>query len=363
MQRHHRGEPFTGEDGRHDLRGEAAVRRQHRVERRLVEGRSTVGLDDLASPCQLTNDRLCAEIDRALLAERADPGGERLVRDRKRVHAGHVLPQRDAARSRLAQKAFQDGVDLGQDPRVIIDAHLHVDDVPALGWSLEAAYCVRRLDEAGIDRGVVMTIVDAPEVNPNALELVAEACAAYPGRLEAFARIHPWYGDRSLELLDRAIGDLGFKGLKLHPVSTIAHPGGEETLRLIRRAAEHSAPTLFHCGDEPLTTPLTIAHAAAACPEATIILGHMGGYVHADEAIDVAERFRNLVLETSAMPYPAKVRAAVERLGPERVLYASDGPACSPRIELEKVRLAGLDPAAERLVTGGNAERILAAVA
>jgi len=221
---------------------------------------------------------------------------------------------------------------------------------------------VRRLDEAGIDRGVVMTIVDAPEVNPGALELIADACAAYPGRLEAFARIHPWYGDQSLALLERAIGELGFKGLKLHPVSTIAHPSGEDTLRLIRRAAEHSAPTLFHCGDEPLTTPLAIAHAAAACPEATIILGHMGGYFHSDEAIDVAERFPNLVLETSAMPYPAKIRAAVERIGADRILYASDGPACSPLLELEKVRLAGLDPEAERLVLGGNAERILAAV-
>jgi predicted TIM-barrel fold metal-dependent hydrolase len=246
---------------------------------------------------------------------------------------------------------------------VIIDAHLHVDDVPALGWKLEAEHCVRRLDEAGIDRGVVMTIVDAPEVNPHALELVAEACAAFRGRLEAFARIHPWYGDESLALLDRALGELGFKGLKLHPVSTIAHPSGEETLRLIRRAAEHAAPTLFHCGDEPLTTPLTVAHAAAAVPEATIILGHMGGYMHADEAIEVAERFPNLVLETSAMPYPAKIRAAVERIGPERVLYASDGPACSPLIELEKVRLAGLDEAEERLVLGGNAQRILDAVA
>jgi len=245
---------------------------------------------------------------------------------------------------------------------MIIDAHLHVDDIPALGWSLEAGHCVRRLDEAGIDRGVVMTIVDAPEVNPQALELIAEACAAYPGRLDAFARIHPWYGEQSLALLERAIGELGFKGLKLHPVSTIAHPSGEDTLRLIRLAAEHSAPTLFHCGDEPLTTPLAIAHAAAACPEATIIFGHMGGYFHSDEAIDVAERFPNVVLETSAMPYPAKVRAAVDRLGPERILYASDGPACSPLLELEKVRLAELDPAAERLVLGGNAERILAAV-
>ena len=73
---------------------------------------------------------------------------------------------------------------------MIIDAHLHVDDIPALGWKLAAADCVRRLDEAGIERGVVMTIVDAPEVNPEALELIADACAAFPDRLEAFARIH-----------------------------------------------------------------------------------------------------------------------------------------------------------------------------
>jgi uncharacterized protein len=245
---------------------------------------------------------------------------------------------------------------------MIIDAHLHVDDIPALGWKLAAADCVRRLDEAGIERGVVMTIVDAPEVNPHALELIAEACAAFPGRLEAFARIHPWYGEESLALLERAIGELGFKGLKLHPVTTIAHPAGADTLRLIRAAAAHGAPTLFHCGDEPLTTPFAIARAAEACPEATIILGHMGGYFHVDDAIDAAARHPNLVLETSAMPYPYRVREAVERLGPERILYASDGPACSPRIEVEKVRLAGLDPEAERLVLGANARRLLYAV-
>jgi predicted TIM-barrel fold metal-dependent hydrolase len=245
---------------------------------------------------------------------------------------------------------------------MIIDAHLHVDDIPALGWKLAAGDCVRRLDEAGIEKGVVMTIVDAPEVNPDALDLIAEACAAHPGRLEAFARIHPWYGDESVSLLERAIGELGFKGLKLHPVTTIAHPAGADTLRLIRAAAAHGAPTLFHCGDEPLTTPLAIARAAEACPEATIILGHMGGYFHVDEAIEVAERHANLVLETSAMPYPEKIREAVERLGPERVIYGSDGPACSPRIEVEKVRLAGLDADSERLVLGENAARLLEGV-
>lgn len=244
---------------------------------------------------------------------------------------------------------------------MIVDAHLHVDDIPALGWKLEASLCVERLDEAGIDKGVIMTIVDAPEVNPDAIELIAAACDEYPDRLWAFARIHPWYGEVSVALLERAF-DLGFKGLKLHPVSTVAHPGLEDTLRLVRIAARHNAPTLFHCGDEPMTTPLAVARAAEAVPEAAIILGHMGGYVHVEEAIEVAVRFPNLILETSAMPYPAKIREAVDAVGPERVIYGSDGPVCSPRLEVRKVRLAGLEASDEELVLAGNAMRILEAV-
>src|SRR5579883_3277631 len=92
---------------------------------------------------------------------------------------------------------------------VIVDPHLHVDDIPALGWKLGADLCIERMDEAGIEVGVIMTIVDAPEVNPDALELIAEACAAHPGRLEAFARLHPWYPEAP-DLLERAFA-LGFK--------------------------------------------------------------------------------------------------------------------------------------------------------
>jgi predicted TIM-barrel fold metal-dependent hydrolase len=253
------------------------------------------------------------------------------------------------------------GADTGTND-AIIDAHMHVDDVPALGWHLSAELCIQRMDEARIDRAVVMTITDLPEVNPDALELIAEAVAAYPDRLYGFARIHPWYPE-ALSFLERALTELGFKGLKLHPVTTSAHPAGEETLRLIRKAAEHGAPVLFHCGDEPLSTPLTIAQAARLCPEATFILGHMGGYAHVDEALEVAEQLANVVLETSAFPYPSKIREAVERIGGERVLFGSDGPACSPRLELEKVRLAELAPQTERLVLGANIERLLEAVA
>ncbi|MGI8475401.1 MAG: amidohydrolase family protein, partial [Thermomicrobiales bacterium] len=194
------------------------------------------------------------------------------------------------------------------------------------------------------------------------IEYIAEAIQRYPGRLIGYARMNPRYGDEAVRLFDRAIREYGFKGLKLHPVSYVMHPASGATLDLIRHAASLKAPTLFHCGDEEFTLPLQIAEAAAAVPEATIILGHMGGYFHVRDAIRVAKRLPNLILETSAMPYPGMIKETVEQLGAHRLLFASDGPGCDPALEVEKVRRAGLTPEEETLIFAGNISRILAEV-
>jgi predicted TIM-barrel fold metal-dependent hydrolase len=241
---------------------------------------------------------------------------------------------------------------------VIVDSHAHVDEVPALGWMDPAASLVGLMDQAGIDRAVVMTYTDLPAVNPNALEYLADQIGLFPSRLIGYVRVHPWY-PQALDLLERAFGEFNMRGVKLHPVGNLSHPAADVTLRVIRRAAEHHAPVLFHCGDEALTTPLQIALAAEAVPEATIILGHMGGYFHVDEAIEVAARFPNLYLETSAMPYPHMIRRAIDVVGANRVLFASDGPGCLPSLELHKVRLAGLSPAEEERVLSGNILELL----
>jgi predicted TIM-barrel fold metal-dependent hydrolase len=241
---------------------------------------------------------------------------------------------------------------------VIVDSHAHVDEVPALGWIDPASSLVDLMDQAGVDRAVVMTYTEAPAVNPNALEYLADQIGRYPERLIGYVRVHPWYPE-ALDLLERAFGDFKMKGVKLHPVGNLSHPAAEVTLRVIRRAAEHHAPVLFHCGDEALTTPLQIAAAAEAVPEASIILGHMGGYFHVDEAIEVAARLPNLLLETSAMPYPEQIRRAVQTIGAERVLFASDGPGCLPRLEVHKVRLAGLSSVEEQRVFADNILELL----
>jgi len=241
---------------------------------------------------------------------------------------------------------------------VIVDSHAHVDEVPALGWMDPASTLIGLMDEAGIDRAIVMTYTELPAVNPNALEYLAEQIARYPHRLVGYVRVHPWYPE-AVDLVDRAFAEFGMRGVKLHPVGNLSHPASEVTLRVMRRAAEHRAPVLFHCGDEPLTTPLQIALAAEAVPEATIILGHMGGYFHVEEAIEVATRVPNLYLETSAMPYPSMIRRAIDAIGAERVLFASDGPGCLPSLEVHKVRLAGLTAAEEEQVFAANILHLL----
>jgi uncharacterized protein len=242
---------------------------------------------------------------------------------------------------------------------VIVDFHTHVDEAEAFGWIDPPEKLVPLLDEAGIDRAACMTYVDLPGSNPSALEYLAGAIARFPERLIGFVRLNPSYRRDASAALDRAVSEFGFRGVKLHPTTTLAHPADEPTVALLRRAAQLGVPVLFHCGDDPYTTPQAIAAGARQAPDTAVVLGHMGGYFHVDDAIAMAERHPNLYLETSAMPYPRKIAEAVGRLGAERVVFGSDGPGCNPALEVEKVRMLGLDQNAERLVLGENAAHLL----
>lgn len=256
-------------------------------------------------------------------------------------------------------RSFGISVEWGDDYLLIIDFHTHVDEAELFGWIDPPEKLVPLLDEAGIDKAVIMTYVDLPGSNPEALEYIAEAVARFPDRLVGFARLNPNYRDESRRILRRAITELAFRGLKLHPTTTLAHPAGDATVDLMRDCGELGVPVLFHCGDDPYTTPQAIAAGAAQAPDTLVVMGHMGGYFHAGEAIDAAETHPNLYLETSGMPYPMRIAEAVERVGAQRVVFGSDGPGSNPALEVEKIRILGLRAEDEAMVLGGNAARLL----
>jgi predicted TIM-barrel fold metal-dependent hydrolase len=241
---------------------------------------------------------------------------------------------------------------------VLLDFHTHVDEAEAFGWIDPPEKIVGLLDEAGIDMAVIMTYTDLPGLNPDALDYIVACAAAFPDRLIPFVRLNPNYPADMPGLVERSI-ELGVKGIKLHPTTTLAHPAGDATVALLRLAAAADLPVLFHCGDDPYTTPQSLGLAAELVPDAAIVFGHMGGYFHVLDAIEVAKRHDNVYLETSAMPYPELIRRAVGEVGAHRVVFGSDGPGCNPRLELQKVQGLGLAAEDEAAVVAGNALRLL----
>ena len=189
---------------------------------------------------------------------------------------------------------------------MIIDFHTHVDEAPAFGWLDPPEKIVGLLDEAGIDRAVIMTYTDLPGSNPAALDYITASAKRFPDRLVPFVRLNPSYTDEMPGILKRAL-QLGVKGVKLHPTTTIAHPAGAATVAVLRLCAEASLPVLFHCGDDPYTTPQALALAAALVPDCSIVMGHMGGYFHAADAIEANT--------------PAEYVAALSRAPTERIWF------------------------------------------
>lgn len=240
----------------------------------------------------------------------------------------------------------------------IIDSHAHVDEYEAFGWFDPPETLIELMDEAGIEKAVVMTYADAPVLKTDALRYLYDACKKHTGRLIPYARINPHAGNAE-SLLREAVVDMGMKGLKIHQESVTAAAHHPSVLRLVKTAARFDAPSLFHTGDESLSLPQQFVRLAEEAPEATIILAHMGGYHHTEDAIRLCERYDNLLLDTSACPYPHRIEEAIQRVGAGRVLFGSDGPGCNPALELKKIRRLGLAEDEERMVLHDNIASIL----
>lgn len=242
---------------------------------------------------------------------------------------------------------------------MIIDAHAHMDEIPSLGWMDPADRVVGFLDRAGIDMAVVSTYCNMPGIKDDAVEYLYEGCSQYPGRFIPYIRLDPWYGDRALAVLDRAVKQFGFKGVKFHPAHYSLQPFGIDTVNILKRAAEYDIPVLFHCSDEACCLPLQIAEACRQSPETTVILAHMGGFYHLEDAIRVCQKYPNVYMDTCESPFPHGIEKAVRELGAEKILFGTDIPTDNPFFEIEKIKCIGLSKEEEELIFCGNIARIL----
>jgi predicted TIM-barrel fold metal-dependent hydrolase len=156
----------------------------------------------------------------------------------------------------------------------------------------------------------------------------------------------------------RAVREYGLKGLKLHPIIDSYQANHSMVFPLIEAAGELGVPVTIH-SHQPGSQPALIGDLASRFPTVTIIMAHMGMAAYRD-AIYVAQKERNVILETSAQPWTHRVvRVAAERIGIERIIFGSDAPLHHPKVELTKIEVAGLSPEEKAAVLGGNISRLL----
>lgn len=240
---------------------------------------------------------------------------------------------------------------------MIIDAHAHLDVVESAGWDDSPEKLLRLMEGAGIEKTVVTSYGDTPGPNPS-VERLRGYVEEYPDRFIGFPRLDPRYGDEAAEVFERAMEDDGMRGLKLHPVSYGSPLFEEPTLRLLEMAADIDVPVLIHSGDRLGALPQQVSEAARHT-DATLLMGHIGGYFNAREALAAAREHENIVLETSAFPYPRVIQDAVDEIGAERVVYGSDMPPANPVVELKKVEVLDLtDEQRERILWRNAADML-----
>lgn len=238
---------------------------------------------------------------------------------------------------------------------MIIDAHAHSDYEPVLGWDDPPEKVVGIMDANGIDKSVIMAYNEDSRSN---IRTTYEAYKKFPDRILPFLRVNPLDAG-VLDLIDEAFTKYEFKGLKLYPMAYLDYPYGPHTQTVLEKAAEYGVPVIFHCADELFSFPLHIGMAADLCPETKIIMAHMGGHFHTDDAIQVCLTHPNVYVDTSETPYVNKILETIEKVGPDRVLFGTDSPVDNPAVEIEKIRSLHLDKEVEDQVFYKNIAALL----
>ncbi len=239
---------------------------------------------------------------------------------------------------------------------MIIDQHNHVWEGESTGGFLDEGMSVKRIlkemDVAGVDMCGVCTVAQAIDN-----DYVVKAQREHPDRLFGYCMVNPREKNAADTL--RKYLDLGLVGLKLHPRLHGYQLGDHDLLDPVMKVcSEYKVPMFSHGGSEENDHPFYFEELARTFPDVTIILGHMCALNCCDDAIMVAARNKNVYLDTSTAEL-FSLKAAIKKVGPEKILMSTDWPGNDFRMELLKVEIAANgDERIRNLISGENYARI-----
>jgi predicted TIM-barrel fold metal-dependent hydrolase len=241
---------------------------------------------------------------------------------------------------------------------VIVDAHIHLGYWPR--WNLRFALSdlYKVMTKWGYYGAIVMpALVDGPEeTNENLLTSIERAGPI--GRLYFFA----WFDSRlRVEWLREKYSSHGIHGLKFHASISQQSIEDHRIEPYLDFANRHRLPLLYHCGRTPISWPGAIKRIAPSYPDIKFILAHLGGTA-LDRILETKMLFKgglpeNIYVGTSTARHPRLLARLFHEYGPDRMLFGTDLPFTSQRMNFDCLRYAGLDR--HEGVMGGNILKVL----
>lgn len=206
-------------------------------------------------------------------------------------------------------------------------------------------------------------------------DYVANVVKKYPDQFIGFASVDPWKEAEAVQELERAVKDLGLRGLKLHPISQAFFPNDQRFYPLWQKCVELDIPALFHTGQTGIgagtpggsglklkySQPIHIDDVAADFPDLTIIMAHPA-VPWQEEQLSIALHKANVYIDLSGWSpkyfRPVLVQYASTLLQ-DKVLFGSDYPAIQPDRWLKDFEVLDIKEEVRRKILLENARKLL----
>lgn len=228
------------------------------------------------------------------------------------------------------------------------------------------------MERAGVDVTVAQSFAwESADLCREHNDYLLAAAADSDRRIKAFCSVQAANASDAIAEAMR-VKELGASGLgELRPEGQGYDLGGEAGETLARLSRELELPLLFHVSepvghDYPGKQGLPMADFYAfvkAHPDCNVIGAHWAGGLPLYGVMpELADELDNVWFDTAATTLlydDAIYERAVETMGADRIVFASDFPLLNQKKQLERVRELKLDQSAVEGIVGGNAARLL----
>jgi len=230
---------------------------------------------------------------------------------------------------------------------------------------------VRQMDEARIDKAVLLNpAIKGLPVRPMN-EGVAGLMGMFPGRFIGFAGFDPNEGGQAVREIEHAVEDLGYSGLKCVPSALEMDINDRRFYPSYEKAQELEVPVLIHTGSVIIkgirvkhVHPLMVDDVAFDFPDLKIICAHLGSWQYMD-TINMLLHHKNVFADISFWPLNPLYMDLVpwkllERTLSDKILMGSDYPAGqTPKEAAEAVGMLPVSGEFKEKILGTNAVRLL----